>query len=321
VLLTLWSKHGSRHPQKEIHMRRALAVLLGSAVALLLVGAASASAATTVVRPSAMDSWTAQTNDASGTPVPFGTCANGSVSFVSGPATPPLGVGSAELTTGNVTSGGDCAAQLRNTAYAGMKLSDLNALSYSTYVNKNNGQQAPYLSLEVNNSGNAGGSVDDIVFFEPPYQQPTTGDPSLPDQGAVAYDTWQSWNALEGGWWDNNGELGYGGSQQVQPLSAYVTAHPNAVIVNASTGGGVRLAVGYASPGDQFDGNVDAFTIGTAASTTTYDFEPNLPSPTTKDQCKNGGWQNYADANGTPFKNQGDCVSYVATGGKNTAHG
>jgi hypothetical protein len=34
--------------------------------------------------------------------------------------------------------------------------------------------------------------------------------------------------------------------------------------------------------------------------------------PTSKDQCKNGGWQTYG-----VFKNQGDCVSYVATGGKN----
>jgi hypothetical protein len=37
------------------------------------------------------------------------------------------------------------------------------------------------------------------------------------------------------------------------------------------------------------------------------------PLPTTKEQCKNGGWKNY----GTKFKNQGDCVSFVATGGKN----
>ena len=34
--------------------------------------------------------------------------------------------------------------------------------------------------------------------------------------------------------------------------------------------------------------------------------------PTTKDQCKNGRWRNYGDR----FKNQGACVSFVATGGK-----
>jgi hypothetical protein len=29
--------------------------------------------------------------------------------------------------------------------------------------------------------------------------------------------------------------------------------------------------------------------------------------PTSKDQCKNGGWRNFPQ-----FKNQGDCVSFVA---------
>lgn len=42
---------------------------------------------------------------------------------------------------------------------------------------------------------------------------------------------------------------------------------------------------------------------------------------TDKSQCKDGGWQTLTDANGTPFKNQGDCVSYVATGGRNPANG
>jgi YVTN family beta-propeller protein len=33
-----------------------------------------------------------------------------------------------------------------------------------------------------------------------------------------------------------------------------------------------------------------------------------VPGPTSKDQCKNGGWQIY---NNPPFKNQGDCIKYV----------
>jgi hypothetical protein len=40
------------------------------------------------------------------------------------------------------------------------------------------------------------------------------------------------------------------------------------------------------------------------------------PLPTSKDQCKNGGWRNFPG-----FKNQGDCVSFVATGGKNQPAG
>ena len=34
--------------------------------------------------------------------------------------------------------------------------------------------------------------------------------------------------------------------------------------------------------------------------------------PQTKDDCKNDGWEQFGI-----FKNQGDCVSYVATGGTN----
>jgi hypothetical protein len=40
------------------------------------------------------------------------------------------------------------------------------------------------------------------------------------------------------------------------------------------------------------------------------------PFPTTKDQCKNGGWRTFGG-----FKNQGDCVSFVATGGTNPPAG
>jgi hypothetical protein len=35
---------------------------------------------------------------------------------------------------------------------------------------------------------------------------------------------------------------------------------------------------------------------------------------TGKDSCKNQGWQTLVRSNGTGFKNQGDCVSYVQTG-------
>jgi hypothetical protein len=38
--------------------------------------------------------------------------------------------------------------------------------------------------------------------------------------------------------------------------------------------------------------------------------------PTTADQCKKDGWKTYL-----VFKNQGDCVSFVATGGKNPPAG
>jgi hypothetical protein len=45
------------------------------------------------------------------------------------------------------------------------------------------------------------------------------------------------------------------------------------------------------------------------------------PVPKSKDDCKNGGWKNFVDDQGRPFKNQGDCVSFVSTKGKNKAKG
>jgi hypothetical protein len=41
-------------------------------------------------------------------------------------------------------------------------------------------------------------------------------------------------------------------------------------------------------------------------------FQDSRCLPTSKDQCKNGGWRDFG-----VFKNQGDCISWVATHGKN----
>jgi hypothetical protein len=41
--------------------------------------------------------------------------------------------------------------------------------------------------------------------------------------------------------------------------------------------------------------------------------------PTSKDECMDRGWQTFLNVNNGQmiFKNQGDCVSFVATDGKN----
>lgn len=39
----------------------------------------------------------------------------------------------------------------------------------------------------------------------------------------------------------------------------------------------------------------------------------------TKDDCKKGGWADVTREDGSGFKNQGDCVSYVASGGRSDA--
>jgi hypothetical protein len=88
-------------------------------------------------------------------------------------------------------------------------------------------------------------------------------------------------------------------------------------------GGAPTTFTGSLNPGS----NTLTFNVNNCSSTanpTGVDFTATVTYtlyPTSSDQCKNGGWQNLTDRNGTSFKNQGDCVSYVATGGRNTAAG
>jgi hypothetical protein len=44
---------------------------------------------------------------------------------------------------------------------------------------------------------------------------------------------------------------------------------------------------------------------------------PIINVPTNKDQCKHGGYVNYTDDQGNAFANQGQCVAFVSSGGKN----
>jgi hypothetical protein len=241
------------------------------------------------------------------------------LTWISYPATPPLGVGSAQLSIAQTPGAGDLAAQLRNPNYAGTKLSDLTALSYSTYVQQfGSGGQAPYLILNIDLDNN--GTTDDQLFFEPVYQSGTysTVDPSItiPDQcpgitNCVALNTWQTWNALAGGWWSLNAAT-FG--PPLTTIEQYVADNPDATIVNSTSGaGGVRIVAGFGEGSwNGFIGNADAFTIGVSACNTTFNFEPQIGPPTAANQCKDGGWKTY----NTPraFKNQGDCIQYVNTG-------
>ena len=69
-----------------------------------------------------------------------------------------------------------------------------------------------------------------------------------------------------------------------------------------------------------FADSEQAFDIdNTLINSTLFTYE--IPVATDKNQCKNGGWEGRADSEGNSFKNQGDCVSSVATKGKNSGRG
>lgn len=234
---------------------------------LWLTTATTASAGTVVVTPSSLNGWA--TNITGGT--------SGIAAFVLGPSTPPLGTGSVNLAIGDGTADGDEAARIASSSYAGTRLADLTALSFSTYATVWNGQQVPYLQLKVDRDGVGG--YDDDLFFEAAFQNPVDGNPALPNQGAAVLNAWQTWNALTGGWWSGSGDGSTNPGTGVNSLAAYLSVNPDATIVNPSAVGGIRLNVGFGSANDQFNGNVDNFTIATDAESTTYDFELSAAAP------------------------------------------
>ena len=164
--------------------------------------------------------------------------------------------------------------QLRNTGWAGTKLSDLTTLGYSTFGTAWNGPggQMTYLTLYLDLNNN--GSYDDRIHFEPIYSAAGAGNGNLNPQPAPTLGVWQSWNALQGMWYSDQSNPPNGPGADAITLAAYIAANPTATIVDAAPGvGGIRITSGFASPDDNFDVNVDAFKIGTVGGTTTYDFE------------------------------------------------
>jgi hypothetical protein len=112
--------------------------------------------------------------------------------------------------------------------------------------------------------------------------------------------------------------LGVSGNRAtvVAPLPAPPPA-PAAIVIHVEDNGssGDRVAWSFVSP---------LPTMCPPPATVPENEEPSgdvtvvdaQPFPATRDQCRNGGWRTYG-----VFKNQGDCVSFVATKGKNPPSG
>lgn len=253
----------------SVWMRAICAASLTCAATLTLTSAGSVDAATIVVTPGNMDGWAFYVTDSTGI---VGT-GSGTGAMVDGPATPPLPTGSAHLAppAGN----GDESVQLRNSGWAGTRIDALTSLGYSTYATAWNGQQVPYLTIWLDTDGD--GARDDRLWFEPDYSSATAGNGNPSPQPGTALDTWQTWDALGGMWYS---DIHAGPGSGAITLATYLALEPDATIINDAfqSIGGIRIATGFASPGDNFDANVDAFIIGTAAGTTTYNFELTEPA-------------------------------------------
>ena len=259
---------------------------LGSIVfaAMLAVGAAATT--TVVVTPTNQQGWsTADTRP------------GGNVTFVAD-ATAPSGAGALRLTTDVTTT-----AKAQYLHGANTALSDVTELGYYTKQNAASFPEgAPsYQVIAYLNGGTSGFTT---LVFEP-YQNPT--------QGTVVSGVWQQWDVDQGLFWSsrtvacsNGTVVGTAGGPATYTLAQIESLCPGAVV------GGFGVNIGSNNP--LYDVETDLVDF----NGTVYDFEPSVGPPTSKDDCKNGGWQRF---NNPSFKNQGDCVSYVATGGKNNGNG
>jgi hypothetical protein len=131
------------------------------------------------------------------------------------------------------------------------------------------------------------------------------------DTGAVTPNVWKEWDAIAGGMakWRYSGPTWPGtaiSGATPRTWSDILTSYPGVRIRATDAFLGIRVGEPYASG---YVENIDAIKFGTTSGqTTTFDFEPH------RDDCKSGSWQTLLRQNGTPFKSQGDCVSYIETG-------
>lgn len=181
-------------------------------------------------------------------------------SMVSGPSTPPIGVGSANLVVG--ATGG----MVIGKAAPGVRLDTITALEYSTYRTSGPAAAAASLQLNIDNDvTDENMAWQGRLVYEPYHDQTvTTGQ-------------WQTWNTLAetgtGNWWGSPN--GVSGLDEACPQSDPCTwdevlgAFPNIGI--HSSLGAVLLKLG--SGGGPANTNVDKLVINDDI----YDFEP-VPS-------------------------------------------
>lgn len=212
--------------------------------------------------------------------------------FVSGPGNPPLGSGSFQMGTPTV---GD-KTTLFNYDHIGTELADITDISYATYryASSTAGVALPSINVQVDKDGGAFLPGDFMTLVYEPYLNGAT----------IQIGVWQNWETIPGMWWSTRPVTLANGTVCLPQSctfswSDFVAAYPNATIV-----GGFGVNQGSFNAG--LLAATDALSI-TYGSTWTYDFEL-FRSP--KDECKDGGWETMTRADGSSFKNQGQCVKY-----------
>jgi hypothetical protein len=305
-------------------MRKTLAAVALTAASALCVAAGPAAAATTeevteadvtrqVENTPPSDNWVLYTRV--GTPPTAGA-------FEDGPTGAPLGDGSLGLRTAT----GSEKVFLFNYDHTGEAIGSIDDISYQTYRTAGSAQQVTALNMQIDYNGPAAGGFTTLVF-EPVYNT---------SQGPVVSGQWQDWIADgTGNWWSTqpiNGQCSGATAACDKTWDEIVANNPDAVVlafgVNQGSGNaGLDASVDALAFDDvvyDFEADADSDGVGNGSDNCRDVANPGqedtdddgignaCDAPSDKDECKDDGWQTFAG-----FANQGDCVSYVATQGKN----
>jgi choice-of-anchor C domain-containing protein len=117
------------------------------------------------------------------------------------------------------------------------------------------------------------------------------------------------------------------GGPPLKTMNVSAGGVPTAYSYNTAVSGNTRANMKWAPKAFSFTATSANTTLTFASTTPSAPFccyGPALDNvvvaeatPANADACKKGGWQHLSDGQGHLFKNQGDCVSFVATQGRN----
>jgi len=234
-----------------VSVRTVAALVLSVVTALgVVIGAREVFAATTV-SPSNMNGWVFNNNSGSD----IGE-------FVTGPGTPPSGMGSAHLLVG--ADNGE--VNFSRLGYSGVKLGQITSFNYYAYEPVTDDPSRGLLMVRLQVSTEFG---SDTLVFIPRYQS------QVPEPHV-----WQQWNALNG-YWRSVEFAGFAGgtvAEYLAFLALYSSVEPYIVDYPDVGYGGIQFVRNFQAGEESY---VDTFTIGVSGMDTTYDFEPDVPTTPT----------------------------------------
>ncbi|MES2876399.1 MAG: hypothetical protein V4678_02910 [Patescibacteria group bacterium] len=179
-------------------------------------------------------------------------------SFVGGPSIAPMNSGSVQFKLKSSTD--RLALRKFNTEFASTPLKNFAGMSYSTYTDAGytGTVQSAALQFDIDKDSTNGSSDYGRIVYEPYHGND------------VRKGEWQAWNTFNGtGWWVTGASVTVCTQSSTCTWAQLKAAYPNAQ--TTSYAGPIIRTGNY--PGN-YQGNVDKLTIASAASSVTYDFEP-----------------------------------------------